>query len=126
VSELLRLGDEALGCAFGVPGLEVVAAEFAVGLAGGEHVPVGDEDGVFDGAERAAVSDPWSESLVLGLEVGVLGAGRGEGGFFERDPEPLGAFAGASGAAFAGGLVVAGAASGPGREVSGGGEYAQA
>ena len=78
---------------------------------------------MFDGAERAAVAEPGAESLVLGLEVGVLGAGRGEGGFFERDPEPFGAFAGPAGAAFAGGLVVAGAASGPGGEVPGGREH---
>jgi hypothetical protein len=69
VSELLEFGDESFGGAFGVAALEVVAAEFLVDLTGGEHVPAGDEDRVFDGAERAAVTDPGSESLVLGLEV---------------------------------------------------------
>jgi hypothetical protein len=39
VSEALELFDEALGLAFGVAAGEVVGAEVAVGLAGGEHVP---------------------------------------------------------------------------------------
>src|SRR4051812_29834909 len=113
VSEGFELGDEALGVAFGVAALEEVAAEVVVGLAGGEHVPVGDQHRVFDGAQRAAVPDAGLEALVLRGEVGVLGADRGQRGLFERDPEPFGAPAGASGAAFAGGLVVAGAAAGP-------------
>jgi hypothetical protein len=49
VSEGLELGDEAFGGAFGVAAGEVVVAEVAVGLAGAEHVPVGDQDRVFDG-----------------------------------------------------------------------------
>src|SRR5881227_3834721 len=124
VSEGLELGDEALGRAFGVAALEVVAAEVAVGLAGGEHVPVGDQHRMLDGAERAAVSEARLEALVLRGEVAVLGADRGERGFLERDPEPLRALAGTPGAAFAGRLVVAGAAAGPGREVPGAGEDA--
>src|SRR4051794_37211720 len=39
VSEAFELGDEASGVAFGISVGEVVAAELAVGLAGGEHVP---------------------------------------------------------------------------------------
>ena len=58
MAERSSCGDEAFGRAFGVAALEVVAAEVAVGLAGGEHVPVGDEHRVLDGAERAAVPDP--------------------------------------------------------------------
>src|SRR5215213_9395094 len=54
VAEGLELGDEAFGVAFGVAALEVVAAEVVVGLAGGEHVPVGDQHRVLDGAEGAA------------------------------------------------------------------------
>jgi hypothetical protein len=103
VAEGLELGDEALGGAFGVAALEVVAAEVVVGLAGGEHVPVGDQHRVFDGAERAAVADPGFEAFVLGGEVAVAGADRGQRGLLERDPEPFGAVAGAIGAAFAGG-----------------------
>src|SRR5450755_2684381 len=106
VSEFLELGDESFGRAFGVAALEVVPAEFAVGLAGGEHVPVGGQHRVFDGPESASVPDSWPESLVLSLEVGAFGAGRGERGFFERDSEPLRAFAGPSGSAFPGGFVV--------------------
>src|SRR3954470_13092877 len=107
VSEGFELGDEALGVAFGVA-LEVVAAEVVVGLAGAEHVPVGDQHRVFDGAERAAVGDAGLEALVLGGEVAAFAADRRQGGFFERDAEPFGALAGAPGAAFAGELVVAG------------------
>src|ERR1035441_1711427 len=124
VAERLQAGDEAFGESFGVAALVVVAAEFAVGFAGGEHVPVGDEHRVLDGAECAAVPDAWFEALVLGLEVAVLGSGGGQRGFLERDPEELAAFASASGVAFAGGLVVAGAACGPGGEVPGAGEHA--
>src|SRR6266496_5897932 len=113
VSEGFELGDEAFGGAFGVTALEVVAAVVAVGLAGFEHVPVGDQDRVLDGAQRAAVAEAGLEALVLGGEVGALAADRGQGGLLEGDPEPLAALAGASGAAFAGRLVVAGAASRP-------------
>src|SRR5688572_32866261 len=69
VSEGFELGDEAFGVAFGVAALEVVAAEIAVGLAGGEHVPVGDQHRVFDRAERAAVTQAWFEPLVLSGEI---------------------------------------------------------
>jgi hypothetical protein len=47
--------ESGLGVAFGVAALEVVAAEVAVGLAGVEHVPVGDQDRVLDGTEGAAL-----------------------------------------------------------------------
>jgi hypothetical protein len=57
--------------------------------------------------------------LVLSSEVDVLAADRGERGLFERDPESSAAFAWASRAAFAGRLVVVGAASSPGREAPG-------
>src|SRR5215212_3263431 len=124
VAEGLELGDEAFGVAFGVAALEVVAAEVVVGLAGGEHVPVGDQHRVFYGAERAAVSEARFQAPVLGGEVAVAGADGGQRGLFEGDPEPLAAVAGASGAAFAGGLVVAGAAPGPGGKVPRGGKDA--
>src|SRR4051812_43137325 len=124
VSEAFELVDEAAGLAFGVAALVVVAAEVTVGLAGGEHVPVGDQDRVLDGADRAAVADPGLEPSVLGLEVAALGAGGGQCGFFERDGQPLGALAAPAGAALAGGLVVAGAAPGPGGEMPGAGKAA--
>ena len=54
--ERFELGDEALGGAFGVAALEVVAAEVSVELAGGEHVPAGADDRVLDGAERLLVA----------------------------------------------------------------------
>jgi hypothetical protein len=69
------------------------------------------------------VSDPGAQPLGLGLEIGAFAAGRGQRGFLERDPEPLRAFAGASGATFAGGLVVSGAAARPAGEVPGGREH---
>src|SRR5437870_7243826 len=44
------------GGALGVAACEVVAAGFAVELAGGEHVPAAGDDRVLDGAERAPVA----------------------------------------------------------------------
>src|SRR3954465_9341056 len=101
VAEGFELGDEAAGVAFGITALVVVAAEVVVGLAVCEHVPVGDQDRVLDGAERAAVTEARVGGLVLGGEIAALGADRGQGRLFERDPEPLAGFAGAPGAAFA-------------------------
>src|SRR2546429_2705165 len=118
LSEAFELLDEPSDLPLGIATLVVVTAEVVVDLAGGEHVPVGDQDRVFDGAEGAAVADPGAQPLVLGLQVAVLGRNGGERCFFERDPEPLGAFAAAPGAAFAGRLVVARAAAGPGGEES--------
>src|SRR5918998_4979436 len=66
-----------------VAALEVVAAEVAVDLAAGEHVPVGDQDGMLDGPECAAVSEARLEALVLRGEVGVLAGDRGQGGSLE-------------------------------------------
>ena len=117
VSEGLELGDEALRGFGGVAALEVVAAEVVVDLARGEHVPVGDHDRVFDRAECAAVSEARLEAPVLSAEIGVPAANRAERGFFERDPEPLTAFAGPPGASFAGRLVIARAAPRPAREM---------
>jgi hypothetical protein len=51
VAEALELGDESCGDPFGVAFAVVVAAEVVVELAGGEHVPAGDQDRVFDRAE---------------------------------------------------------------------------
>jgi hypothetical protein len=58
VTQFLKLGDEALGRAVGVAFLEVVVAEIAVGLAGGEYVPVRDQHRVLHRVQRAAVPDP--------------------------------------------------------------------
>ena len=124
MSERFEAFDEALGFAFGVAALEVVAAEVAVELAGGEHVPAGADDRVLDGAERFLVAAPGLEAGVLRGEVGVFAADRGERGFLERPVEPLRSLAGLPGAALAGGLVVAGALAGPGGEVLGGREDA--
>ena len=87
-------------------------------------MPRGDQDRVFDGPERAAVTDPRLQTLVLRSEVGVLGSDRGQGRLLRARSEALLRFAGASGAAFAGGLVVAEAASGPRDEMSSRGEGA--
>jgi hypothetical protein len=48
VAEAFELGDEALGGALGVAALEVGAAGVAIGLAGLQHVPDGDEQRVSD------------------------------------------------------------------------------
>ena len=63
-----------------------------------------------------------TQATVLGGEVGVLGAGGGERGLGQRDPEPARTLASATGAPLAGGLVVAGALTGPGGEALGGRE----
>src|ERR1700735_3801795 len=112
VSACFELFDEALGCALGVAVGVVVAAGFAVELAGCEHVPAGGDDGVFDGSERAAVAAAGAEALVLGGEVDVVGAGGGHGCFGEGGVEPLAAVAGVAGGGLAGGGGGAGA---PGR-----------
>jgi len=90
VAEALELGDEALGGLLRVAAGEVVAAEVGVDLAGGQHVPAGDDDRVLDGAERLLVPAARAQAGVLGGEVGVLGARRGQGGLFERPIQPLG------------------------------------
>ena len=102
VPERFEFRDEAFGRAGGVAALEVVAAEVVVELAGGEHVPVGGQHRVFDGAEGAAVSEARLEALVLRGEVRAFAADRCERGFFECDPEELRSFAGPSGAALPG------------------------
>jgi hypothetical protein len=56
VAEAFELRDEALDRFGGVAALEVVAAEAVVDLSGSQHVPAGDEDRVFDGAERLLVA----------------------------------------------------------------------
>src|SRR5439155_9700339 len=94
-------------------------------LAGGEHVPAGDDDRVLDGTDCAAVTAAGAEALILGGEVGAAAhAGGSERGFLEGGAEPLGALAGVSGAGFACGSVVAGALAGPAGEVPGAGEAA--
>src|SRR3954465_2472658 len=80
VSEAFELGDEALGLAFGVAAGVVVAAEGAGGRAGAEHVPDRADHGVLDGAERLLVPAPRLEPPVLGGEVAVLDADRGQRG----------------------------------------------
>src|SRR3989304_3456765 len=116
VSEAFELGDEAAGDGFGVAAGVVGAAEFAVELAGCEHVPAGAEDRVFDGAGRAAVAGTRAKAVVLRGEIDVAGAGGGHRRFGERGVEPFGAVTGFAGAAFAGGAVVAGGLAGPGGE----------
>src|SRR6266496_4243530 len=117
VAESFELGDEAAGGAFGVAAGEVVAAGFAVELAGCEHVPATGDDRVLDGAERAPVAAARPQPSVLGGEVDVVGAGGGHRRFGEGAVEPFGAVPGFAGAAFAGRAVVARALAGPGGEM---------
>jgi len=77
VSEAFELGDEASGVALRVTARVVVAAEVAVEFAGRQDVPAGADDRVLDVAELLLVPAPGPEALVLGGEVGVLGAGSG-------------------------------------------------
>ena len=60
-----------------------VASGVVVELAGGEHVPDGDEHGVFDGDDCFDGSSAGSDATVLGGKVGVVAAGCGHG----CDPE---------------------------------------
>jgi hypothetical protein len=83
VPELLEVGDEPSGLAFGVAFGELVAARVAVDLAGGEVVPGRDEHRMRDGGDCAGVPSAGAQLLVLGLEVGVFGAGVGGRGFEE-------------------------------------------
>lgn len=119
MSKPFELGDEAAGLTFGVTALVVVAAQVTVDFSGGEHVPVGDEHRVLDGAQGAAVADAGAQPSVEGLQVAAVGTGGRERGFFQGDAQPLGALAAAPRAALARRLVVARAASGPGGQVSG-------
>ena len=70
--ERFKLSDEVFGGAFGLALAEVVVAEVAVELTGGEHVPAGDEDRVLDRVEGAAVAAARAQPPVLGGEVDVL------------------------------------------------------
>ena len=79
--ELLEVGDEPSGLAFGVALGEVVAARILVDLAGGEDVPGRDEHRVRQRGDRPSVSATGAEPLILGLEVGVFGAAGGGRGF---------------------------------------------
>src|SRR4051794_18685405 len=57
-----------------------VAAEVGVGNAGGEHVPDGDEHGVFDGDERLLRSASGGDPPVFGRQIGAAAAGGRECG----------------------------------------------
>src|SRR5262245_51968469 len=118
VSEPFELRDEPSGLAFGVAAGEVVAAEVVVDLARGQHVPAGADERVFDGADRAAVTELGLLAPIEGLQVAAVGPDRGDGSLLERVVEPLAAFASAAGATLAGRLVVAGALPGPRRQVA--------
>ena len=65
------------------------------------------------------VSASWPQPGVLGGEVGVVAADGGQRGFLERPVEPLRSVAALAAATLAGGLVVAGALSGPGGQLLG-------
>lgn len=100
---------------------EVGSAEFLLGDVVGEHVPDRGGDPVFDGDQGPEWAATGGQPFVADLQVGVLGPLRAEGGESEGTFEirVAGADLGVLGAA--GGLVVAGADIGPGREVPGGG-----
>jgi hypothetical protein len=49
----------------------------------GEHVPDGDEDGVFHGDQGPLLAAAGDEPAVAGREVGVFGPRRGDGGLAE-------------------------------------------
>src|SRR5439155_11635075 len=89
---------------------------------GGEHVPDGAGDRVLDGAEGLLMAAAGAQPSVLRGEIGILVVDGCERGLLQRPVKPLGALAGATGAASAGGQVVAWAHPGPGGEMLGGRE----
>jgi hypothetical protein len=85
VPEPFELRDEAFGDAFGVGATrEVVAVEVLIGNVVFEDVVGGDQDRVRDGDDRFLVAAAALDLLVLGAQVGVLGADRGVGGLDQR------------------------------------------
>src|SRR4051795_3989442 len=104
VPETLELRDEAFGRADGVAAHVIVPAGVAVGLAGAEHVPRGDEDRVRDRRCSAVRAAAYPHARVLRGEVAVLCAPGGLRGLRQRLTQPLRALARASGAPLAGRL----------------------
>lgn len=106
MAELLELADKAAGVGLGVgAALEPVAAELLVVDLVVKDVPddhdhrVGDSK---DGLAFALLAESSAEPPELGGQVGVFGAGRGPGRLAEGGAERGVAFAGLSGASFAG------------------------
>src|SRR5664280_1287964 len=77
--------DRTLGVLFGA----VVAAKVPLVDVVGEHVPHGDEDGVFDGDDRLLFTQAGHQTGVTGAEVGAFpGAPGGHRGGTEGAAEP--------------------------------------
>lgn len=72
----------------------MVAAEVAVGLAGGEQVPDDDQDRVADPDRGALWAATGADLRVLGCEVGVLGTSGSLAGFDQRLVKPFRAVTG--------------------------------
>src|SRR6266508_2374936 len=87
VSEPLGLADGAASEVLGLPAFEVVVAEVAVELAGGEHVMDDLEQAVRDGDHGALVAAAAADAPVLGAEVAVR-AGRAERRLHQRGAQP--------------------------------------
>ena len=83
VAEAFELADGAASEVLGLSAFEVVVAEVAVELAGGEHVMDDLEQAVRDGDHGALVAAAASDAPVLGAEVAV-GAGRAERRLHQR------------------------------------------
>lgn len=120
VAEGLQVVDEAAGGGFGVVASgEVVVAEFAVLGLVVQHVPDDHDEGVRDGDRglaAAVLAEPAMEAVELGADVAAGLAGR-PGAFGEDVAHLSVALAGAPGLTPPGGLVVARAQAGPGRQV---------
>src|SRR3954451_3045171 len=86
----------------------------------GQHVPDRSQHAVFNGDYGLlCVAQPADEPAVLRGEVGVFAAAGGEDGDAEAAGEPVVAVAGLPGLAASTRFVVAGADTGPGRQMSG-------
>lgn len=122
VTEFLESSDEIASKALRIEPVEVVGTELLKWNGRSKHVVRRDENRVGDGDDRAFLPATGRETTVLGGEVRVLGSAGRPRGFGQTTPEPAIPLGGLAALALPSALVVAGAQTGPGREVCRGGE----
>jgi len=84
VTEPFEPADEMASQPLGIETVEVVRAEVRIGAALVKDVVGGDQDGVTDGDDGAALAAARGEAAILGGEVGPLGARGRPSGLDER------------------------------------------
>src|SRR5664279_67421 len=122
VAKVVGLSGDAPQRVLRVTSLVIAGAEFPVRLVGGEHVPDREQDAVLKCNDRSQATDSGFEAVMTVLQERLVYLHAGHGGAAQRAFE-----IGIPGSGFRlfgdfGGLVVAGADTGPGREVPCGGE----